>query len=101
MTDKEQEPIAFFLVTKFQFVCPDCLSEGEKEILTFYEEDDVVGYYNDLNIGFHSQEHERAAEGKPLTISCDSCNKNLAKGSLTHELSDMFDDELSDIQEKP
>ncbi len=94
MTEKEQQiPIAFFLVNKFHFVCPDCMPEDTKEFqITFYEKEDIIGYYNDLHIGFRSHEHENATEGKRLIISCNHCNKNLAEGSLTHELSDMLDE---------
>jgi hypothetical protein len=90
MTPTEQTPIAYFLVTQFQFVCADCLPSDAKGILTFYEEEEIVGYYNDLHIGFESEEHKAATEGKGLTISCVHCKKNLAQGQVTHELSDIF-----------
>ena len=90
MTEKDGEPIAFFLVTKFDFVCPDCLPKDEKQILTFYDKEDIIGYYNDLHIGFYLRAHENAKEGAPLVVWCTHCNKALAEGSVTHELSDIF-----------
>ena len=90
MITTKQTPIAYFLVTQFQFVCPDCLPSDAIGILTFYEEEEMVGYYNDLHIGFESEEHKAATEGKGFTISCEFCKKNLAEGQVTHELSDIF-----------
>jgi|GEM_PF-5105318 len=83
-------PIAFFLVTQFDFVCPECLPQDEKETLTFYDKEEIVGYYNDLHIGFHLRGHENAGEGEDLVVSCKYCRKTLAEGKVTHELSDMF-----------
>lgn len=90
MLEKERTPIAFFIVTDFHFVCPDCIPEDTKARLTFYDKEEIVGYYNDLHIGFQSQEHETTSEGDSLVVTCQYCNKNLAEGKVTHDLSDMF-----------
>lgn len=92
MAAEEGKPIAHFLITRLYFVCPDCVPKDDGNRITFYDEEELVGYYNDLHIGFESGEHKTVPEGQRLVISCEHCSKDLAEGSVTHELSDIFDE---------